>query len=107
MDCYLIGPDTADRVKSWEGAWIQPTTTFDADICGDLDMLFVPGGENVVETVIVNNDPCLEFLAKHNKTKWIRSVCTGVLVLGAAGPLEGYTCTTHWAYKDALRLFPA
>ena len=69
-------------------------------------MLFVPGGENVVETVIVNSDPCLEFLAKHNKTKWICSVCTGALVLGAAGLLECYSCTTHWAYKDVLRLFP-
>jgi cyclohexyl-isocyanide hydratase len=106
MDCYLIGPDAGDRVKSWEGAWIQPTTTFGADVCGDLDMLFVPGGENVVETVIVGNDPCLEFLAEHDKTKWICSVCTGALVLGAAGLLEGYTCTTHWAYKDVLRLFP-
>jgi hypothetical protein len=56
--------------------------------------------------VIVGNDPCLEFLAQHKDTKWICSVCTGALVLGAAGLLEGYTCTTHWAYKDVLRLFP-
>lgn len=108
MDCYLIGPDGGNLVKSWEGAAIQPTTTFGAYQKPDtkLDMLFVPGGENVVENVIVGNDPCIEFLAQLADTQWICSVCTGALVLGAAGLLEGYTCTTHWAYKDVLRLFP-
>jgi cyclohexyl-isocyanide hydratase len=34
------------------------------------------------------------------------SVCTGALLLGAAGLLDGHVVTTHWAYKDVLRLFP-
>jgi cyclohexyl-isocyanide hydratase len=100
-------------VQSWEGAWIQPTTTFAAYKKPDpkqpdtkLDMLFVPGGDSVVQNVIVGNDPCVEFLVEHKDTNWICSVCTGALVLGAAGLLEGYTCTTHWAYKEVLRLFP-
>jgi cyclohexyl-isocyanide hydratase len=118
MDCQLIGPDTCEAVKSWEGACIQPTKAFadyeKPDKKGPdpkhpdttLDMLFVPGGEYVVKKVIVGNDPCVEFLVEHKDTDWICSVCTGALVLGAAGLLEGYTCTTHWAYKEVLRLFP-
>jgi cyclohexyl-isocyanide hydratase len=80
---------------------ITPTTTFGT--CPDLDMLFVPGGDNLVHEVIVGNDTSLDFLAERAGTKWICSVCTGALLLGAAGLLDCHTCTTHWAYRDVLR----
>ena len=108
MKCHLIGPSTHHSVNSWEGVSIKPTKTFDDS--PDLDMLFVPGGSDVVKDVILNgplgSNPYLDFLAKHAKTKWICSVCSGALLLGAAGLLDGHTCTTHWAYQDVLRLFP-
>jgi transcriptional regulator GlxA family with amidase domain len=108
MECHLIGPSTDDCVTSWEGVSITPTTTFDS--CRDLDMLFVPGGDNVVKNVILKgvlgSNPYLDFLADYARTTWICSVCTGALLLGAAGLLDGHTCTTHWAFKDVLRLFP-
>ena len=43
----------------------------------------------------------------HETTTWTTSVCTGALVLGAAGILEGKRANTHWAYRDALREFGA
>jgi len=108
MDCLLIGPSTDDFVTSWEGVSIKPTATFDG--CTDLDMLFVPGGSNPVHDVILEgplgSNPYLDFLARRKETNWICSVCSGALLLGAAGLLDGYTCTTHWAYQDVLRLFP-
>jgi cyclohexyl-isocyanide hydratase len=41
------------------------------------------------------------------EAQWVTSVCTGSLVLGAAGLLEGYKATTHWAWHDYLSLFGA
>ena len=45
--------------------------------------------------------------AAHEQTKWTTSVCTGSLVLGAAGVLDGKRATSHWAYRDELRPFGA
>ena len=108
MECHLIGPSTDGFITSFEGVSIKPTASFDA--CPDLDMLFVPGGSNPVQDVILNgplgNNPYLDFLAERAGTEWICSVCTGALLLGAAGLLYDHTCTTHWAFKDVLRVFP-
>lgn len=108
MDCYLIGPSINGFVTSWEGVSIKPTKTFDDRL--DLDVLFVPGGSNPVRDVIqhgtLGNNPYLDYLVKHKETPWICSVCTGALLLAAAGLLRGHTCTTHWAFKDVLRVFP-
>jgi cyclohexyl-isocyanide hydratase len=41
------------------------------------------------------------------KAQWVTSVCTGSLILGAAGLLEGYRATSHWAWRDYLKLFGA
>jgi putative intracellular protease/amidase len=108
MECHLIGPSTDGFVTSFEGVSIKPTATFDA--CPDLDMLFVPGGSNPVQDVILNgplgNNPYLDFLVKRARTEWICSVCTGALLLGAAGLLHGHTCTTHWVIQGCAAGFP-
>jgi cyclohexyl-isocyanide hydratase len=83
---------------------IQPTCTFDT--CPeDLDVLFVPGG--VPGTLVMMEDPDLiRFLRlKGSKAKFITSVCTGSLILAAAGLLTGYRATSHWVTKDSLRHF--
>lgn len=80
---------------------IIPSTTF-RECPDDLDVLFVPGG--VPATLQMMEDPeVIHFLKEKGKSaKYITSVCTGSLILGAAGLLKGYRATSHWATLDAL-----
>jgi transcriptional regulator GlxA family with amidase domain len=67
-----------------------------------LDVLVIPGGMGTREQV--NNGPLIDWVksAAANAT-WVTSVCTGALVLHAAGLLAGRRATTHWAALDLLR----
>jgi cyclohexyl-isocyanide hydratase len=66
----------------------------------------VPGGARTDD--LVNDEETLDFLrAKARDAKYITSVCTGSLVLGAAGLLAGYRAATHWTAMDYLPLFGA
>jgi cyclohexyl-isocyanide hydratase len=100
---HLIWKDPGP-VRAQGGLGIVPTTTLRA--CPALDVLFVPGGYG---QVALRDDPeVLSFLATQGtKARWVTSVCTGSLLLGAAGLLEGYEATTHWAYVDLLPAFGA
>src|SRR5207302_7558569 len=81
-----IEPIASDSVLT-----LTPTITF-AD-CPQLDVICVPGGFGTDE--MVNDEEVLDFLRKQAKAaKYITSVCTGSLVLGAAGLLRGYRATT-------------
>jgi cyclohexyl-isocyanide hydratase len=83
---------------------LMPTVTF-AD-CPQLDVICVPGGIGTDD--LVNDQETLDFLrAQAAGAKYITSVCTGSLVLGAAGLLEGYRAATHWAAMEYLPLFGA
>jgi cyclohexyl-isocyanide hydratase len=83
---------------------IQPTTTF-AD-CPQLDVICVPGG--VGTDALLNDEETLAFLRKQAKTaRYVTSVCTGSLILGAAGLLKGRRAACHWAWRDMLGLFGA
>lgn len=94
-----IEPVQSDTVLT-----LTPTTTF-AD-CPQLDVICVPGGFGTDE--IVNDEEVLDFLREQAKgAKYITSVCTGSLVLGAAGLLKGYRAATHWCAMDVLPLFGA
>ncbi len=93
-----------DPVESDRGLLLTPTTTFTD--CPPLDILCVPGGPGQVD--MMEDMETLDFLrdqAAH--AKWITSVCTGSLILGAAGLLRGYQATCHWASRDQLSLFGA
>ena len=81
---------------------VTPTTSF-ADCPKTLDLLFVPGGVN--GTLLMMEDPVvLQFLADQApRSRYVASVCTGSLILGAAGLLKGYHATSHWMTIDALR----
>lgn len=81
---------------------VRPTTTF-AQCPSDLDVLFVPGG--VPGTFTVMEDPeVLRFLADKARTaRYVTSVCTGSLILGAAGLLKGYRATSYWSTVDVLK----
>jgi cyclohexyl-isocyanide hydratase len=94
-----IEPVPSDTVLT-----LTPTITF-AD-CPQLNVICVPGGAGTDE--MVNDEAMLDFLRRQAKgAKYITSVCTGSLVLGAAGLLRGYRATTHWTAMDLLAPFGA
>jgi cyclohexyl-isocyanide hydratase len=83
---------------------LTPTITF-AD-CPQLDVICVPGGGGTDD--LVNDEETLDFLrAQARSAKYVTSVCTGSLVLGAAGLLEGYNAATHWSAMQYLSAFGA
>jgi cyclohexyl-isocyanide hydratase len=92
---HSMAPVTTDR-----GMQIVPTITF-AD-CPQLDLVMVPGGpgqQDLMEDAVV-----LDFLRKQAAgAKYVTSVCTGSLVLGAAGLLKGKRATSHWAALEHLK----
>jgi cyclohexyl-isocyanide hydratase len=96
---------TKDLVYSDTGIGMQPTCTFET--CPrDLDILFVPGGFG--QNQLMNDAEVLAFLADRGpKSKYVTSVCSGSLLLGAAGLLKGYRATSHWAARDGLSAFGA
>ena len=66
------------------------------------DMFLIPGGPDVSH--VAADEEVLAWIRKaHETTKWSTSVCTGALILGAAGVLEGLEATTHWMMHDQLR----
>jgi transcriptional regulator GlxA family with amidase domain len=70
------------------------------------DVVVVGGGEG--NRPLLADDEVLDWLrAAHETSTWTTSVCTGALVLGAAGILEGKRATTHWAYRERLREYGA
>ena len=72
----------------------------------DPDLVLIPGGEG--NRPLLDDDEVLDWVrTAHQGTTWTTSVCTGSLVLGAAGILDGKRATTHWAYRDRLAGFGA
>src|SRR6202163_466209 len=94
-----IEPVPSDSVLA-----LTPTITF-AD-CPQLDVICVPGGLGTND--MIGDEEMLAFLRKQAiGAKYITSVCTGSLVLGAAGLLSGYRAATHWTAVDFLKAFGA
>ena len=94
-----IEPVPSDSVLT-----LTPTITF-AD-CPQCDVICVPGG--VGSDDMVNDEEVLAFLRRQAEgAKYITSVCTGALVLGAAGLLSGYRAATHWTAREFLVPFGA
>lgn len=95
--------ETKDPIPSERGLFILPDRSLDESI--DLDLVLVPGGLGVNR--LMENESILNWLREKSKTsRYISSVCTGSLVLAAAGLLHGYKATTHWLSLDVLKLFP-
>lgn len=96
--------DSRDPVPTDAGFAILPTATF-AEV-RQADILCVPGGIGVAK--VIDHAPALDWVRQvGNEAAWVTSVCTGALILGAAGLLQGYKATTHWAWHDLLALFGA
>lgn len=87
-------------VRCAKGMRVLPDAT--TTNCGTLDVLLVPGGQGTRREV--ENKSLLAWIAAAAKSaKWVTSVCTGALLLTAAGPARGKRVTTHWGYVAALR----
>ena len=95
---------TMDPVMSDCRLALVPTLTL-AD-SGQFDLLCVPGGYGCSSAM---NDPeILDWLrAQAPRLQWLTSVCTGSLILAAAGLLKGRRAACHWAWGDYLPLFDA
>lgn len=79
---------------SADHAWTEENLRFDA--------VLVPGGPG--QMALMEDEPFLAFLrTQAEAAKWMGAVCTGSLLLGAAGLLRGYRATTHWRYMDCLK----
>jgi cyclohexyl-isocyanide hydratase len=95
-----------DIVVSDTGVPLQATATF-AEAPAELEILFVPGGIQGTAPMLEDQE-VLDFVASRGeRAKYVTSVCTGSLILGAAGLLRGYRATSHWAYRDLLPLVGA
>ncbi|MCJ2089701.1 DJ-1/PfpI family protein [Methylobacterium sp. E-005] len=92
--------ETSGPVTSDTGLSLMATDTFET--CPqDLDVLFVPGGDGTPAQM--RNTRLLAFLRdRATHAGWVTSVCTGSLILGAAGLLRGYRATSHWCVRDAV-----
>lgn len=90
-----------EPVRSDNGLTVMPTMTFDR--CPPLDVICVPGGQGKADLML--DEGVLEFLREQGKTaKYVTSVCTGSLILAAAGLLQGYRAATHWMFREQLAL---
>jgi len=90
-DCGL----SVEATNSFENAWNDP------------DVIFVGGGAKPTLDLL-GDTAALAFLAdRGSRARWVCSVCTGSLLLGAAGLLRGYRAATHWSAREALSQFGA
>ncbi|MGO4282614.1 DJ-1/PfpI family protein [Bosea sp. TAB14] len=95
---------TTEPVRDASGLTILPSCDFRN--CPQADILFVPGGPG--QSALMEDEDVLSFLQEQaGSARYITSVCTGSLVLGAAGLLKGYRATCHWLSLSQLSLLGA
>jgi len=95
---------TRDPVMTDAGFAILPTATL-AEVPHP-DILCVPGGFGIND--VIADDAVMAWVAAAGaRATWVTSVCTGSLILGAAGLLTGYRAGCHWGQREMLRLFGA
>ena len=98
-DVKLIA-ERADPVRCAKGMRVLPDLT--TAQCEALDVLLIPGGMGTRREV--KNDTLLGWIARTAAAcQWVTSVCTGALLLTAAGPAGGKRVTTHWGFIEQLR----
>jgi cyclohexyl-isocyanide hydratase len=95
---------TTGPVPTDSGFALLPTKTLSQ--IASADILCVPGGFGCVD--VMHDEDVLDWVRRIGESaQWVTSVCTGSLILGAAGLLRGYRATSHWAWRDYLTLFGA
>ena len=100
-DVHLVWK-SLDPVKAGGGMQLLPSTTFEE--CPQLDLICVPGGAGM--NALLNDEETLDFVRRQAAgARYVTSVCTGSLVLGAAGLLRGKRATSHWMSHAMLAAF--
>ena len=104
VECHLISKDMSPVQSDGGGLILTPTLTFDD--CPQLDVLCIPGGPGHLWAM---QDPAvLRFLRQQAaQAQYVSAVCTGSMILAAAGLLRGYRATTHWMSLGRLEAFGA
>lgn len=98
--------ETRGRVANDSGAIVMQIERLLTELT-DPDIVVVPGGPGT-RPLAASPGPLVEWIAAaHRTTRFTTSVCTGSLLLGAAGLLDGLEATTHWAVLPSLALFGA
>jgi putative intracellular protease/amidase len=96
-----LNPVTSDT-----GVTITPNATFET--CPpDLTVLFTPGGTDGTLAAAVDPETRAFMADRGARAKYVTSVCSGSLILGAAGLLKGYKATSHWSVRHVLAGFGA
>ena len=105
VDVRLIA-ESAGEVTTRDGVTFRAPYGF-ADVPA-LDVLWVPGGDPEALKALMPGGRYLDFLVSRSRSaRFVCSVCEGALLLAAAGLLDGYQATTHWAFIPCLRKFPS
>ena len=104
LDIVFVG-EARGTVRT-ENGFLGLTVDAEFDEVPRPDIVLVPGG--IGSRAFTDGGTIVDWLQSvHPSTRFTTSVCTGALVLGAAGLLQGLTATTHWAALEALRKFGA
>lgn len=88
---------------------LTPTASFDEWVKdpGQANLLWVPGGDPNALQAMMKGGPYLDFITQQSENAdWVTSVCEGAMLLAAAGLLNGYMATTHWAFIPCFQAFP-
>lgn len=104
----LVGT-TRSALQTRDGFKLVPDTTFkDVRRKGhQFHLLWVPGGGVPELKRTMANPHYLEFIRDQSeKAEWVTSVCEGAMILAAAGLLDGYEATTHWAFLPCFADYP-
>ncbi len=95
---------TIEPVTASTGLVLRPDASFED--APQLDVLCVPGGLGI--NALMEDEATLDFVRRQSEgARFVTSVCTGALVLGAAGLLRGKQATTHWASHHLLKTLGA
>jgi putative intracellular protease/amidase len=105
-EVHLVAKDASKPIETDTGFSIMPTISFE-DIEKKPTVLFVPGSSYGVITAMKDNDTINFVKESANNSSYITSVCTGSMILGKAGLLEGKRATSHWTTIDILKDFGA
>ena len=93
---------SAEPVVSDQKLVLTPSATFES--CpADLDIICVPGGTEGTLAAMHDAETIAFLQDRGQRARDVTGVCTGSLLLGAAGLLRGYKATSHWATREVLR----
>jgi transcriptional regulator GlxA family with amidase domain len=100
----VLVAETKQPIVATGGMRVLPD--FDLKDCPQMDVLVVPGGWGTRKEM--DNEPLLRWIAERSRqVEILTSVCTGALLLGRAGLLDGKRATTHWRFLESMQeLFP-